>query len=633
SDMFHQIIDFLNGSSLSKVFANLRQYEGPAMPLLAAMLPQAQQHHDQATGGSPIYEHLPIPNPATPPISTTEGAAEKLEAKVKTKSKRKLVISDSEEEEAAKDYAELEKLISLAEAAVNEPSSFVTPSKTTAANSSQTEDISPSTVEAAQILTGGKLDPSKIFKSHAAIAQRIVQTFVRKRSSKSTPGLDYSDVDFSPIDLISTDCSIPVEKVVPADKGVSAALSNKGKGIADDLSVPQRKQTPQEIAQERLSMLEIDRLQAQDEEERKKRLADLSKSDSEYAKQVAPQTKENMPMSIQRYQAQQAKPMTRGETIKFMRTYIKNISAAYYSSGRTMEWANKFKGGNLIAEYNKIKSAVERSTTSQGVKRSGPTLEPGSPKKMKSTAGPSLGSTPADEVPADTGVSTAASVPADQHVSADKSVPVDTRIPAGPCVSAEDATTTIPVNAPFDKDEPAKESSSLRRSTRKKSVAQKRTTPPSSIPFSTDDSDAAHTVDITFAFDDYDEDDSPHPIITGVHLLGWQAIPSGLQTLIRLYGFVDVLSQKQPLDGIALSLWGDLKIMLDTLEVDFSKLEDGTILYMLVDREYPLEIGVMEQLLDHKLQIEKDPVGNTITIAIQLIKRIKGYLKEANRFH
>nr|GFB43401.1 hypothetical protein [Tanacetum cinerariifolium] len=289
---------------------------------------------------------------------------------------------------------------------------------------------------------------------------------------------------------------------------------------------------------------------------------------------------------------------------------------------------------------------------------------------MKSTAGPSLGSSPANEVPADTGVSTAVSVPADQHVSADKSVPANTRIPAGPCVSAEDATTTIPVNAPLDEDAPAEESSSLRRSIRKKSVAQKRTTPPSSIPFSTDDPDAAHTVDITFASDDSDEDDSPHPIITGVHLLVWQVVPSGLgtihtlfchggirkifttlqeilymvdrQTLIRLYRFVDALSQKQPLDGIALSLWGDLKIMLDTLEVDFSspvwqdqhkwrvrswklynfpgvhvlELEDDTVLYMLVDREYPLIIGVMEQLLDHKLQIKKDLVGNTITTAV-----------------
>nr|GFC23702.1 hypothetical protein [Tanacetum cinerariifolium] len=63
------------------------------------------------------------------------------------------------------------------------------------------------------------------------------------------------------------------------------------------------------------------------------------------------------------------------------------------------------------------------------------------------------------------------------------------------------------------------------------------------------------------------------------------------------------------------------------------ELEDGTVLYMLVDREYPFEIGVMEQLLDHKLQIKKDPAGNTLTTAVQLIQRIKGYLKETNKFN
>nr|GFB87010.1 hypothetical protein [Tanacetum cinerariifolium] len=259
------------------------------------------------------------------------------------------------------------------------------------------------------------------------------------------------------------------------------------------------------------------------------------------------------------------------------------------------------------------------------------TLAPGSPKKMKSTAGPSLGYTPADEVPADigvstnetvpadqrvpadqgvpadisipavTGVSANATVPADQRVPADQGFPADASIPADTCVSVEAATTTIPVNAPLDEDEPAEELSSLRRSTRKKSVAKKRTTPPSSsIPFSTDDPDAAHRVHFTFASDDSNDDDTPHPIITGVHLLGWQVVPSGLgtihtllchggirktfttlrellhmvdrQTLIRLYGFLDALSKKQHLDGLTLSLWGDLRIMLDTLEVSLSKM-------------------------------------------------------------
>nr|GFC20246.1 hypothetical protein [Tanacetum cinerariifolium] len=57
-------------------------------------------------------------------------------------------------------------------------------------------------------------------------------TFVRKRSSKSTQGLDYSDVDFTPRDSVATDSFIPAEEVVPADKGVSIASSNKGKGIS-----------------------------------------------------------------------------------------------------------------------------------------------------------------------------------------------------------------------------------------------------------------------------------------------------------------------------------------------------------------------------------------------------------------
>nr|GEX95916.1 aminoacyl-tRNA synthetase, class 1a, anticodon-binding [Tanacetum cinerariifolium] len=561
-------------------------------PVLEPVVQHAQQHHDQAIGGSLIYEHPPIPNPATPPVT---------------------------------------------KAVVNEPSSFATPSKTTAADSSQNEDISPSTMEAAQILTGGKLDPSKISKSPAAVAQRSVQTFVRKRSSKSTQGLDYSDVDFSPRDSVATDSSIPAEKVVPADKGVSAASSNKGKGTADELSplpsIERQRDLDDMIANFRNTEWMILMARVTDFPKVAKEILGTDVNDDNFSSRLQDLVdKRKRAMSIQRYRAQQAKPMTRGETIQFMRTYIKNMSAAYYSSGRTIEWANKFKGDDLIAEYNKIKSDVERSTTSQGVKRSRPTLEPGSPKKMKSTAGPSLGSTLADEVPADTGVFTAASVPADQRVSADKSVPADTLIPADPCVSAEDATTTIPVNAPLDEDELGEESLSLRRSTRKKSIAQKRTTPLSSIPFSTDDPDAAHTVDITFASDDSDEDDSPHPIITGVYLLGWQVIPSGLgtihtlfchggirktfttlreilhmvdrQTLIRLYRFVDALSQKQPLDGIALSLWGDLKIMLDTLEVNFS-----SPVWQDQHKEYLLKIGVMEQLLDHKLQIEKDPVG------------------------
>nr|GFA51298.1 putative ribonuclease H-like domain-containing protein [Tanacetum cinerariifolium] len=189
--------------------AVVRQYEGPDMPLLDAMLPQVAQTNPLE--GPPMAPQAdePMPDPAHAPnveelipSLVLEPVVQPVQTPSPIGSPSHLDIPSFEEEEAAKDYAKMEKLISLADAAVNEPSSFVTPSKTTAADSSQKEDISPSMVEAAQILTEGKLDPSKISKSPAAVAQRSV-------------------------------------------------------------------------------------LKAQNEEERKKRLADLSKSNSEYAKQVS----------------------------------------------------------------------------------------------------------------------------------------------------------------------------------------------------------------------------------------------------------------------------------------------------------------------------------------------------------
>nr|GFA09441.1 hypothetical protein [Tanacetum cinerariifolium] len=235
-------------------------------------------------------------------------------------------------------------------------------------------------------------------------------------------------------------------------------------------------------------------------------------------------------MSIQRYRAQQAKPMTCGDTVKFMRTYIKNMSAAYYSSGPSLGYTPAAEvPADTGVSTDKTVPADQRVPADKGV--------------LADTS-----------IPAITGVSADANVPADQRVPADQGVPADASIPADTCVSAEAATTTIPVNAPLDEDEPAEELSSLRRSTRKKSVAKKRTThPSSSIPFSTDDPDAAHRV-------------FPSGLGTIHTLLCHGGIRKTFttlreilhmvdrQTLIRLYGFVDALSKKQPLDGLALSL-------------------------------------------------------------------------------
>nr|GEY94818.1 aminoacyl-tRNA synthetase, class 1a, anticodon-binding [Tanacetum cinerariifolium] len=49
----------------------------------------------------------------------------------------------------------------------------------------------------------------------------------------------------------------------------------------------------------------------------------------------------------------------------------------------------------------------------------------------------------------------------------------------------------------------------------------------------------------------------------------------------------------------------------------------GEVLYMFADVSYPLSVKLMEKILRHKLEIDKDVVGNDMTIAEQLIQFIK----------
>nr|GFC96212.1 hypothetical protein [Tanacetum cinerariifolium] len=117
----------------------MRHYQGPDMPLLAHMLNQGelafvqdQQQEVSPPPPSPVVSPHPSPNlMPSPPRDTVVLFArriKKLESKLKTK-KRKLVLSDSENKEEARQSQELEALLDLANAALHEPSHSTTPSK------------------------------------------------------------------------------------------------------------------------------------------------------------------------------------------------------------------------------------------------------------------------------------------------------------------------------------------------------------------------------------------------------------------------------------------------------------------------------------------------------------------------
>ncbi|GKD66640.1 hypothetical protein Tco_1308748, partial [Tanacetum coccineum] len=81
--------------------------------------------------------------------------------------------------------------------------------------------------------------------------------------------------------------------------------------------------------------------------------------------------------------------------------------------------------------------------------------------------------------------------------------------------------------------------------------------------------------------------------------------------------------------GTGLVLWGDLKVLIDSPEVndDIS----GLVLHMFVDKKYPLSVNLIERMLDHQLEICRDIVGNELTTAVQLIVFLKKQIFDSRR--
>ncbi|GJR44119.1 hypothetical protein Tco_1312222 [Tanacetum coccineum] len=76
---------------------------------------------------------------------------------------------------------------------------------------------------------------------------------------------------------------------------------------------------------------------------------------------------------------------------------------------------------------------------------------------------------------------------------------------------------------------------------------------------------------------------------------------------------------------IELILWGDLKIMMESLtEENDQELKDGTVIYMLVERRYPLSKELLQRMLDLGLEIEEESID-----VLQLVKRLEKIVKSS----
>nr|GFB30482.1 hypothetical protein [Tanacetum cinerariifolium] len=199
---------------------------------------------DDDTCGGSIHESPPSPPPATPTRSPTRIATleaelkatkilhrdavvlfakriKKLESKLKTK-KRKLVLSDSENEEEARQSQELDALLHLANTALYDLSASTTPSKPDNQEQSLEQEISPTTLDAVLTLSQSKT---------RARAVRIIYKQPKKQQSSS--GLDFTDAVIPAAGRVSAGGADPAVVVSAGGDDPAVVVSTGGVDPAD----------------------------------------------------------------------------------------------------------------------------------------------------------------------------------------------------------------------------------------------------------------------------------------------------------------------------------------------------------------------------------------------------------------
>ncbi|GJV18453.1 hypothetical protein Tco_1367473 [Tanacetum coccineum] len=675
----------------SKLFANMRlNFEGDHMPLLAAMLPPAQATvADEGTGEAApdipqtipetIQETRPEPDqsqkqlptplrPTTsdhippvfestqvPPVGPTSGGAEDLatltalsslvsklvqkvstleselkahkllfkdvvgqlvkkvkdlELNLKTRS-RKVVMSESDKEE--EEEQDMDPLIKLAKAD---------------AASDAHVDVS----------LGTDIPPSPHLPSDmSAGVSSGVSTGAPTGPSTISPGST----------TVPTSSSVLAAKTIPASSGTTPETpsspvrdARKGKGVAVEEPTPTHDKTFKQLEEERLGWEAAQRLHAQEladfEEQRAKSLM----KDANLARMVALVNTQRKELAKQRAKERRERPMTPSQLRQYMLTYVKNQGPAVYSTGWTMAQVRKLSPKQLQEEFDKIQRAV---AFTRGLKRDGSPMTSASSKKLKTGDDEVNVEAPSHGVPQEE----EGALPS-QNVSREEV--------AAPSHSQDipDAQVEVPSSIASTAQHTA---SSLKKvGTKKKRLGRKGVhTSQSTIPIEEGDPEAEHKVCIKYASDADSafDDDTPANLYA---VVDWELLPTGLGSintfyrldnspkyftslreilhlvtradLMTIYSRVMTFYQDKKAAGVGLVLWGDLKVLMDSPEVNDVS---GLVLHMFVDKKYPLSVNLIERMLDHQLEICHGTVGNELTTAVQLIAFLKKQISDSKR--
>nr|GEU64305.1 ribonuclease H-like domain-containing protein [Tanacetum cinerariifolium] len=285
-----------------------------------------------------------------------------LEVKLKSK-KRKLVVSDSDQEDCGTQGMDLDSLRALANAAVNVASNI--PSGGT----SQIPAASPSVSTAVPPVTSD----------------------VPPGTSNVPPGTFAVPIAASTAPAGSP--NVPTD--VPSG-ATPAGVSSKGKSPMVEEYIPVKARTFKQMEEDRLGEEAAKRLDDEEmahmERERAETLLgdDVSK-DNFPARMAALIKKKRQALAEQLFKERQNRPMTPAQQKAYMRQYVKNQSSAIYNTGWTMAYVKSFTDDQLKQEFEKIRKVQSNSQIqafSRILKRPSPVLEEPSSKRQQSTEAP-----------------------------------------------------------------------------------------------------------------------------------------------------------------------------------------------------------------------------------------------------
>ncbi|GJT87693.1 hypothetical protein Tco_1069410 [Tanacetum coccineum] len=640
------IADIYSGmDNLGKLFANMKlNFEGQPMQLLAAMLPQDQDGEGAGVAAQavpppipePIPEPMPEPDqpqdhlstpprpPTSDPFTSTNVEDEPLGGSFHVSPPRSTQAPPAGHTSGgAEDLITLTALSSVVSTFVQKVNSLETELK---AHKQLFKDVVGKLVKKVKAMEV-KLKPKKrkvvvSDSDQEEGGEQAVDLDALIALANAAVTVDSNIPPGGPSNDPAASSHIPTD--VPTDGDFAPAHSTspsrdpfKGKGVAKPSS-PVSKRTKKQLADERLSEIEAARLEALERERSEKEKAEIARQDAIYAKQLE-QEEEMSASQRETRQAEvlsSAKHYSDADWIDIMAqvhanaglssellgadvnddNFAERMGTTIYSTGWSMKFMKSLTDEQLIAEFEKIRMAVadfKSIELRKTLKRAGEALESDTSKKQKSTEPP---------------------------------IPSVPDVPHPPVVSTPKSSGT-----------------------RRKSLSRSRITKPKSI-LTELDLDADNETFIKVASNEDSKDEAP---ILWSAFAGWEVISTPLgeinalymmdqstkhfttlreilhmvdrQDLLKLYGMVVKYYEKHHA-GAGLVLWGDLQVLIDSQEGGKGSFVWSRQSHWQI-RSWRLEL--MERMLKHKLEFDKDVVGNDMTTAEQLIRFIKNQLAAA----